>query len=335
MVSRTPPHLPSGPLISGAWFQWVVRCLDAVDVPLDRICEELDLDLATMSDPDGHVDRDTATRVWREAAKLSSDPLLGLHAAEHFQLGLNSLLAHLMVSSANVEEALHVLARYQSLVTAGPVVSVDPRDEGTAIVVEMVEGRLPFLRHQLEFVFGVIARMVRTVAGPDAEIAAVRFKHSAGDAPAAYRASLGCRVEFDARENSLILPRATLDRPSPQHSPIVVRKLKGMAEEELENRADVGLSHLVEVVVRHRLRAGEAHKTRLGDVARELHLSERSLQRRLAEESLTYAAILDAVRRDVAEQLLEGGASRERVAARVGFSNTTTFSRALRRWRGH
>ncbi len=68
-------------------------------------------------------------------------------------------------------------------------------------------------------------------------------------------------------------------------------------------------------------------------VAQALHLSQRTLQRRLQEEGTSYQQLLDDTRRDMAEQYLQQpGLTLLEVAYLLGFADPSNFFRAFRRW---
>lgn len=70
-------------------------------------------------------------------------------------------------------------------------------------------------------------------------------------------------------------------------------------------------------------------------VAASLHMSARTLQRRLDEEGTRYSEVLDAKRERLARRLLdETQVSLGEIAFRAGFSDLATFSRAFKRWTG-
>jgi AraC-like DNA-binding protein len=91
----------------------------------------------------------------------------------------------------------------------------------------------------------------------------------------------------------------------------------------------VDLFESVERAVRKNMKALPT----LADVARQLHLSERTLRRRLGESDVSYQALLDNVRKNRAIELLANTAlSIEQVALEVGFSDAHNFRRAFKRW---
>ena len=73
----------------------------------------------------------------------------------------------------------------------------------------------------------------------------------------------------------------------------------------------------------------------LNDVAAMLYLSPQTLRRRLATEGKSYQGVKDALRRDAAiHLLLRHDLTLEDVAQQVGFSETSTFHRAFKKWTG-
>jgi AraC-like DNA-binding protein len=70
-------------------------------------------------------------------------------------------------------------------------------------------------------------------------------------------------------------------------------------------------------------------------VARRLHMSPRTLERRLERESTTFSAVLEDLRKQLAFRYV-GSASLEltEIAFLLGFSQTTAFHRAFKRWTG-
>ena len=90
-------------------------------------------------------------------------------------------------------------------------------------------------------------------------------------------------------------------------------------------------TNLIEAPLRSRLR----EHPRLTEVARTLHLSERSLRRRLADSGRIFREIHDRVRAERALELLHAGQlSVADIGIELGFSDPREFRRAFKRWTG-
>jgi AraC-like DNA-binding protein len=318
--------------LAGAWTQFVLRGLEACGVDARAICQRCGLAYAELDDPDARVPRDASGLVWREAARTTRDPLLGLHAAMRMPIGLNNLLAHLVMVSPTLLDGFQRAGRYQRTLTHANVLSVRPHGDDAALVLTRIDGDLPVTHHEIEFQATLLARFGAFVLGDAWRLAEVRFAHAAPPGgPAEHVRALRCPVQFGAGENLLVVPREVITYPSPHHSPGMVRALEAQvaaSEERLGTPSITG-------EVRARLRDGQRCRAcDVSTIAAELHVSVRTLQRRLGEEGTRFSEVLDATRRDVALELLAEGATLERTARAVGLSGARALIRATRRWTG-
>lgn len=72
----------------------------------------------------------------------------------------------------------------------------------------------------------------------------------------------------------------------------------------------------------------------LDDMATELKISRRTLQRKLKEENTSYLTLQDDARLDLTRYFLSAGKSVEEVSCFLGFANRRCFTRAFKRWTG-
>lgn len=79
-----------------------------------------------------------------------------------------------------------------------------------------------------------------------------------------------------------------------------------------------------------------ADSASVNDVAQALHMSVRTLARRLANEGTHFQAVKDEFRRDVAIQaLIRSERSLPTIADELGFQDMACFSRAFKTWTGN
>ncbi len=146
------------------------------------------------------------------------------------------------------------------------------------------------------------------------------------------RARFACRLKFRGRAFAFEVPPNLCERPSPFADPTLhARAIASLEEARLRvfgARSVVeSLRRLIETSLPRRLTEAEA--------ARALGLSRRTLQRRLEEAGAPFRATLDGALREGARRMLDAGAgSRDEMAAALGYRDSTSFSRACRRWFG-
>jgi AraC-like DNA-binding protein len=146
-----------------------------------------------------------------------------------------------------------------------------------------------------------------------------------------YRARLP-RCHFDAGANRIRCDAALLDEPIGTANAHTAQMIVQQCEAEL---ARLGYAESIVERVRNLLICGEGGYPSVDEVARELHVSARTLKRKLAEYGATYSTLLDEIRLRDALRLLEGTRLPvDEIAARVGYTDRANFTRAFKRWTG-
>jgi AraC-like DNA-binding protein len=173
--------------------------------------------------------------------------------------------------------------------------------------------------------------LFRQTLGPQLAPVSVRFRHAAPLDLRPYDSFFRCPVSFGAEGNQIRFGREVWDAAPPQANAMSYRffsnqcrRLAGVMEEPL-SYSDV---------VRSRLRTCTPLPS-LMDMVTGLHLTKRTLQRRLDAEGTSFSELLNEVRRERAAELMGRGDVRQgEIAWRLGFEDASAFSRAFKRWTG-
>ncbi|WP_050625799.1 helix-turn-helix domain-containing protein [Bradyrhizobium viridifuturi] len=141
-----------------------------------------------------------------------------------------------------------------------------------------------------------------------------------------------CAVKFNAAAFVFDVPNALCARPSPFADPELHAKAIEALEAVEKPRSDTAaLARMVESLIAARL----PHRLGEEEAARLVGTSRRTLVRRLAEAGCAFRPLLDGVLRERARTMLaDGTRSRDEMAAALGYTDATSFSRACRRWFG-
>ncbi|MBN8633314.1 MAG: helix-turn-helix domain-containing protein [Rhodobacterales bacterium] len=134
-------------------------------------------------------------------------------------------------------------------------------------------------------------------------------------------------------QNALVLRADDLTLPFAGHNPDLLAILDPSLTASLsEIVAQSALPEQVKILIKRRIASG---KPEIGDVARELGMSERSLQRRIAEHGASYRSLLEEARQELGRHLLADGRNRpDEIAFLLGFQDKGSFYRAFRGWEG-
>lgn len=143
---------------------------------------------------------------------------------------------------------------------------------------------------------------------------------------------LNCPVHYGAHCNEAAFPKILLERSLPQANVVTAAMCEQQCNELIHRRR---INAGVKVAVEQFLRDQRWQKPVLAEVARSLNMSERSLKRRLQQEGASFRELVEQYRKSEACRLLaEGDMTIRDIAFGLGFSDTSTFSQAFKRWHG-
>ncbi|MDX1877766.1 AraC family transcriptional regulator [Mycolicibacterium sp. 141076] len=141
----------------------------------------------------------------------------------------------------------------------------------------------------------------------------------------------GVEPEFGAPQNCLIVSLDALNKPLPQANQYARSMAEKQAIELLRQRsARAGVAGLL----RDMMLSSPAPVLTLDEAARQLTVSARTLRRHLAQEGVSLRDLQEETREALAEELVASGMPVAEIADRLGYSQTSSFTQAFRRWKG-
>jgi AraC-like DNA-binding protein len=292
---------------------------------------EAGLDPRLARDPNARIPAAQVERLTIRTHELLADPCLGLKAVRHWHPSHLGALGYAWLASSTLRTALQRLERYLKLVTAIMIMALEQRS-GTVTVAFAARPGYRDLPQRHDFFAGLVLRMCRMNWGEDLAPVRVAFAHERYPCCDGYAEYFRCPVDFGAASNSMVFATEAVDRQltsgNPQlaqvHDQIIIRYLAAL------DRSDV--VQQTKGLILDRLQAGGvAHD----DVANALHLSVRTLQRKLRDAGTSFSTLVDETRRELAEAYIrDRSVSLSELAFMLGFSDASAFSRAYKRWTG-
>ncbi len=320
------------PTSSVVHLRTLLKALEDMGIATAELCRACGLDPAILEDANARVPRSLLLRLWREAGHCSPDPHLGLHLGERVRPRAANILTYLTMSSRTLRKGLERLIRYQRILGEGGRLQMSDDGARTFVRIEFGSRELPATRDEIEYLTVVLMRFGRWIFGADLALLEVCFSHPAPADTSEYERIFACRPRFGAAESGLWIASADLDRRSIHANPEMARTHEQFAEEYLAGLEDRTVTRQLRTRLLAVLETGVID---LQAAARDLHLSIRTLQRRLRDEGTSYRELVDDLRRDIAlSQLRKSDASIEEITYLTGFSELSPFYRAFRRWTG-
>lgn len=269
--------------------------------------------------------------LYRAIGEMSPDPGIGLKLGVEERIERYHPTAVVAVCSRSYRDALQRMARYKQL-TCPEQIRLTKKGEETTVefvftAAEEIEPEL-LVDLALSWILSVGRR------GTGGQIVPLRVELARHvQNREMLEQHFGCRVRYKAGRNALVFRDRDLDRPFVTHNEELLAALGPQLDNELEAQTkglDLGEQ------VRHCLKRSLAgRRPTIQDVAQELGMSSRTLQRRLGEASLTFQKLVEDTRRQLAHHYLrQSTVELSGVAFLLGYEDSNSFFRAFHGWEG-
>jgi len=264
--------------------------------------------------------------LWTLFASAVADPLAALRLGTDLQAGHLDIVGMLLLSCDTLGDGLEVLTEYAPII--GDNARFDILREPAAVVLRYTPDYTVCREQRVEAALGCVISLARWMTSGRFQPRELRFAHAPRDAVAAYEALLGCPVRFGQDANGVAMDTGMLDCSLIQAGTQLHAHLRALADEMLASLQQGSVSARVQQLIREHPRWG---KERIGE---QLGMSGRHLNRKLAEEEISFKGLREALLHEMAVQALKSGQSVATVSEKLGFSDENAFARAFRRWRG-
>lgn len=268
--------------------------------------------------------------IWEALADISPDPGIGLQIAAGLEGAVMPPSFLAAYHARDFRDALQRVARFKRLCAPEDVL-IEEQADRCEISVEWTHAEEQTIPPVLvDATMSSLLELGRNGTATPLSPLVVELARPES-ARAEYESYFGCRVRFSAKRNCLIFRRADLDLPFASYNAELLEILIPELDRRLEQQAHMAsLSEQIKWVLRRRLTAGRPD---IRSVATELAMSERSLQRKLTDQGLTFQSLLSATRHQLAlEYLADPALAIVEVAYMLGYEDQNSFFRAFRLW---
>jgi AraC-like DNA-binding protein len=308
----------------------LIACFSALGLDTAELLEKAQLSPDSINSWRESVPNEYFVRLWSAAYALSSDPLLAGRAGFAVPDNAFGLIDQLGKYARDVREGIGLVGAYLRLVATNLELSIEraPRD---MLIVSNDPSEAGF-RTAEEWTLAIIVSRFRSII-PGFTPAKVHLPSAMELDKSDLEALWGAPVRVGGNRTAVEFAPGVLNLANPLADRSLSDTLRQAADRIPEDDGlDRSLRSLIWARLDGLLNQGSAG---LPQIARDLSVSVRSLQRRLASEQLNYRELLDDFRRDRAILALKEG---ERylgdLAFRLGYREQSSFNRAFRRWTG-
>ena len=297
-----------------------------------ELVESVGIDPAKAANPDWRVSHKAFNALMGRCVEVTGDEAFGLLAAEQVQPQVLHGLGLAWLASDTVYDGLARLVRFGKLIST----TLDMQLEDDGELIHTCLGRNieldDFVFANRDYAVGMVIRMCRLTLGEYLAPVAVEIERPAPREPERWEYMLASRVTFDCETTRISWSRSDITEKLVTGDPALARVNDEQAQAYLDSFLAQTTSREVVDKIIERLPDGPPNQQQ---IANALHVSNRTLQRKLKDEGTSFMDLLRDTRLQLARKYLrQPNRSVVETSYLLGFSEPSTFSRAFKRWTG-
>ncbi len=312
----------------GTWALMIAKVIESLGHDSQAEFSNLGIDLHHLRKNNIRVSNKKIHELWQIARTLSDDPCISLHFARAMKPFALNALGMCMEVSQSGHEALTYFSRHANYLNDDLNVHFINQQEiqlNSHYNYSCASSHL-----NTEALLGSVKNLLQSIH-KDINPKEVFFQHECQGDVAAFEAFFGCPVLFNSEKNALIFDRDNLFEQALLSNSNLASLLEGVIKNTQSEESNRCLSNKVRTYIIK----NNTYRVEQIDVASELNLSCRNLQRKLKSEGVSYKDLLNECRQKKALNLLsDNNLPLSEMSYILGFDNASNFSRAFKRWHG-
>jgi AraC-like DNA-binding protein len=281
--------------------------------------------------PEGRIPMTVANDLAIEQVAQTGDADLGLKAAGFSPLGVGGVLDYAMNTAPTMRDAFAVGGKFARLFSDALRIEVEVTDRRAHV---RLRSSIAAPRTIADYAMAVWwAHNLRGAAGADARVECSMLHPRPPDTLEYERTFERATLRFNAEEYAFSFNRERLEAPRPMSDPalhVVLCAHAALLLDHLPDRFSL-VERVRDLALRELLRGNPT----VGNAAKTLRMSTRTLASRLQSEGTTFSSLVDQMRRELALGYLDDHRlTPTEIAFRIGFSHVEAFYRAFKRWTG-
>ncbi|MCJ8294394.1 MAG: AraC family transcriptional regulator [Colwellia sp.] len=312
----------------------IAQVLAIYDVEAKTVFTSAGIDIS--DDSQSRIPMDKMATLWKLAVQKTKNNELGLVAASLFQPAYLKSIGMAWLASANLEDGLKRFIASSQLINTAIQIELIERDgeNGKELLIQYqkqlkLADQVKIHHCSIELGIGFFLKMFRLAAGKNIPATGVYFTFAIDESKQAYEDYFQCPVYGNQAVNGISFSKALLTETLPTHDAELVEMNEMVINKHLASMDNGRTSARVIKIINELLPLGCPSEE---VIAYKLHMSKRTLQRKLKSEGQSYLPILTSVRIMLAKQFLKiNDLSITEIAYQLGYSSPSTFARAFKK----
>ena len=318
----------SGYVMSGSWVAPLIRAIETYDISASQLLSEEVSDEEIEHVVHAEFGYDAISRLWRRASMLTRDPAIGIVAAQHIGPSSFGPLSFAMYAARNAVTALKTFATYSQFGTNVAVWWFHETDD----YVELTRyGRAGIGAEELkDAVPAAILNMCKSLGNPSLRPDRLVLSRTRPADVTKWRNFFGVEPVFqEGGRTYMRFPLEAASRPCPSYEPELFEQSVALLERKISEFRDASFVGLVRAQV---IKSIELRNVHIDQVAEEIGVSRRTLQRRLlAESGCTFGELYRGIRNSMAKRYLADSRKQiGEISEILCYASVSSFCRGFR-----
>lgn len=315
-----------------SWALLLTKVLESRGIDSAEVLIEVGLDPAELTQAGARYPFARMTRLWQRAVELTGDDCIGLKAAKYWHPTTAHALGYAWLASDTLKDALLRLQRYAHIMNDVTRAILTEEAQHYVLTLDVESQDLKPAPEAIDAGFATIVHMCRVSMGNEFHPLRVELRRETPACVEEFNKFFEAPVQFQTDQNAVYLDKKSIEEQLPTSNKQLALTNEKIIIDYLAqlDASDISLS--VKKILMEKLSDGAVSAE---SVANALHQSPRTFQRRLKEQQTSFSKLMEETRKEIATAYIESSnRSVTEITYLLGFAETSTFSRAFKRWTG-
>jgi AraC-like DNA-binding protein len=310
----------------------LAQTLQACDCDPAPLFARAGIDLQDAADPNARIPTTRMQTLWGLAVEVTGNPCLGLLAARQFQPAALHGLGFAWLASDTLYDAFGRLVRYHRLINPAIDFRLEDGTDTIDLVIQIPQELLTGVYASSDNGIASFLRMCRITVSKHIMPVHVMLERPEPTCTREFEDMFGPSIEYGAPANRLCFDKVLVTGHLPTALPELARMNDQTVIDYLARFDHANITMQVRARIIEQLHDGRPNQEA---IAKTLHVSLRSLQRRLKDEATSFQELLETTQQELALQYMrDSRRSIGEITYLLGFSEPSNFTRAFKRWTG-
>lgn len=304
---------------------------------IDTICKTGGITAEQLEDAGHLLTLEQNCAIMEAALAISGNKTLGLHIGKKTTAVVLGITGHLMESSKDVLTALQNLQQFTSVFTRLCHFYVEIKGEDMYYYCEPLEvwndRSSETARQSVDIAYAGALHILYLLTGKAFQPKKVMYRYPRIGDTSEHERIFKCRPAFNKPCNCIVFSITDAQTPVIGYNKELNAIFRNLLEAEMAKQSNgvTFTSEVRQMILKH----FQFAFPQLEEIATHMHITPRTLQRKLQEENTSFRLLSDLIKQELAHSLLNNKKlSIAQIAYKLGYAEPSTFQRAFRQWTG-